>query len=104
MVRVAGKGMPKKGGRGGFGDLYLTFEVDFPDKLTDFRAMFYRSGMREQRQTYKQPILSNQLVPMQMPDISLDVFLQVLEFLYTDSVENMTDDISIPLLIVSERF
>ena len=35
MVRVAGKGMPKKGGRGGFGDLYLTFEVDFPDKLTE---------------------------------------------------------------------
>jgi len=35
VVRVAGKGMPKKGGRGGFGDLYLTFEVDFPDKLTE---------------------------------------------------------------------
>ena len=69
-----------------------------------FRAMFYRSGMREQRQEYKQPVLSDQLVPIQMPDISRDVFLKVLEFLYTDSVKNMTHDICIPLLIVSERF
>lgn len=34
VMRVPGKGMPRRNGRG-FGDLYLTFEVDFPDKLTD---------------------------------------------------------------------
>jgi len=33
VLRVAGKGMPRRNGRG-FGDLYITFEVDFPDKLT----------------------------------------------------------------------
>jgi DnaJ-class molecular chaperone len=34
VMRVPGKGMPRRNGRG-FGDLYITFEVDFPDKLTD---------------------------------------------------------------------
>lgn len=34
VMRVTGKGMPRRGGRG-FGDLFITFEVDFPDSLTD---------------------------------------------------------------------
>jgi len=34
VMRVPGKGMPRRNGRG-FGDLYITFEVDFPDKLSD---------------------------------------------------------------------
>lgn len=34
VMRVPGKGMPRRNGRG-HGDLYLTFEVDFPDELTD---------------------------------------------------------------------
>jgi DnaJ-class molecular chaperone len=33
VMRVPGKGMPRRNGRG-FGDLYVTFEVDFPDELT----------------------------------------------------------------------
>lgn len=33
VMRVPGKGMPKRSGRG-FGDIYVTFEVDFPDKLS----------------------------------------------------------------------
>lgn len=33
VLRVPGKGMPRRNGRG-HGDLYLTFEVDFPDTLT----------------------------------------------------------------------
>jgi len=33
VMRVPGKGMPRRSGRG-FGDLYITFEVDFPDKLS----------------------------------------------------------------------
>ena len=32
VMRVPGKGMPRRSGRG-FGDLYPTFEVDFPDEL-----------------------------------------------------------------------
>jgi DnaJ-class molecular chaperone len=33
-MRVPGKGMPRRNGTG-FGYLYLTFEVDFPDELKD---------------------------------------------------------------------
>lgn len=33
VMRVAGKGMPRRGGRGGYGDLYITFDVDFPESL-----------------------------------------------------------------------
>ena len=33
VMRLRGKGMPRRNGRG-HGDLYLTFEVDFPDTLT----------------------------------------------------------------------
>jgi DnaJ family protein B protein 13 len=34
VMRVPGKGMPRRSGKGLFGDLYITFEVDFPDSLT----------------------------------------------------------------------
>lgn len=43
VMRVTGKGMPRRGGRGGFGDLYITFDVDFPDTLTDSQ----REGIRK---------------------------------------------------------
>jgi DnaJ-class molecular chaperone len=33
VLRVPGKGMPRRNGKG-FGDLYITFEVDFPVQLT----------------------------------------------------------------------
>lgn len=33
-MRIPGKGMPRRNGRG-FGDLYITFEVDFPEKLSE---------------------------------------------------------------------
>ena len=33
VLRVAGKGMPRRRGRG-YGDLYITFEMDFPDKFS----------------------------------------------------------------------
>lgn len=33
VVRIPGKGMPRRSGRG-HGDLYITFEVDFPDELS----------------------------------------------------------------------
>lgn len=33
VQKVPGKGMPRRNGRG-FGDLFITYEVDFPDELT----------------------------------------------------------------------
>merc|ERR1712071_735017 len=34
VMRIPGKGMPRRSGRG-FGNLYVTFEVEFPETLTD---------------------------------------------------------------------
>ncbi len=34
VMRVPGKGMPRRNGRG-FGDLYITFEVEFPESLSE---------------------------------------------------------------------
>ena len=33
VLRIPGKGMPRRSGRG-FGDLFMTFEVDFPDAIS----------------------------------------------------------------------
>jgi len=42
VMRVPGKGMPRRNGRG-MGDLYITFEVDFPDSLTKDQIVGIRS-------------------------------------------------------------
>jgi DnaJ family protein B protein 11 len=51
VTRIIGKGMPRKGGHG-YGDLYLTFEVDFPDRLTEEQKIAIRKilGGEEQPQ------------------------------------------------------
>jgi DnaJ-class molecular chaperone len=46
VLRVAGKGMPRRNGRG-FGDLYITFEVDFPDSLTEKQKKEIRKILSE---------------------------------------------------------
>ncbi len=46
VMRVPGKGMPRRSGRG-FGDLYITFEVDFPDTLTDAQKNSIREILTE---------------------------------------------------------
>ena len=42
--------------------------------------------------------------PIELQDVSHDVFLKVLEYLYTDAVRDITLDIGVSLLIISERF
>lgn len=42
VMRIPGKGMPRRGDRG-FGDLFITFDVDFPDTLTDVQ----KDGIRK---------------------------------------------------------
>ena len=62
-----------------------------------FRVMLYSGGMRESEDT---------LSPIHLEDISYNVFLKMLEYLYTDSVSDVTDiaSIGIPLMILGERF
>jgi len=76
-----------------------------------FRAMFFRSGMREQQGDPDKKGDSSSgggcnttSIKIDMQDVSKDVFLKVLEFLYTDNVRDISYDIGIPLLIISERF
>jgi DnaJ homolog subfamily B member 11 len=42
VMRVPGKGMPRRNGRG-FGDLFITFEVDFPDTLSESQKKAIKS-------------------------------------------------------------
>ena len=42
--------------------------------------------------------------PIELPDVSHSVFLKVLEFLYTDSVNDTSLEMSLNLLIASEQF
>jgi hypothetical protein len=60
-----------------------------------FRVMLYNGGMKESTQND---------APIELTSVSHDVFLKVLEFLYTDNVRGVTLDIGIPLLIASEHF
>merc|ERR1711957_73889 len=42
--------------------------------------------------------------PIELRDVAHGVFLKVLEYLYTDTVSELTWDLGIPLLIASEQF
>mmetsp|Transcript_13479 Transcript_13479/g.20514 ORF Transcript_13479/g.20514 Transcript_13479/m.20514 type:complete len:370 (-) Transcript_13479:37-1146(-) len=46
IMRVPGKGMPRRNGNG-YGDLYVKFEVDFPDELTETQKTAIREILGE---------------------------------------------------------
>jgi DnaJ-class molecular chaperone len=46
VLKVPGKGMPRRNGRG-FGDLYITFDVDFPDTLSEQQKKAIREILEE---------------------------------------------------------
>ena len=78
-----------------------------------FKVMLYSGGMRESIAAAGGGIhrgedgalsSSSSAAPIELLDVSYPVFLKVLEYLYTDSVRDVSLDIGIPLLIVSERF
>ena len=60
-----------------------------------FRALLF-GGMREAHGAPGAQI--------EVPDVGYDVFLKMLEFLYTDSVSDITPQVAVPLLIASERY
>lgn len=60
-----------------------------------FRVMLFSGGMRESDASS---------APIEINEVSHAVFLKVLEFLYTDTVLNISLDLGIQLLIASERF
>lgn len=64
-----------------------------------FEAMLF-GGMSESMQTDD----DEERAPIELQDISHNVFLKVLEYLYTDTVSDLTWDLGMALLIASEQF
>ncbi|CAB9505827.1 RCC1 and BTB domain-containing protein 2 [Seminavis robusta] len=73
-----------------------------------FRVMLLTGGMKESQMTDGTTVGSNndarQNSPIHLQDVSYSVFLQVLEFLYTDTVARVSLDTGIHLMIASEHF
>lgn len=65
-----------------------------------FDAMLF-GGMSESRMMDDE---EEERKPIELQDISHNVFVKVLEYLYTDTVSDLTWDLGIPLLIASEQF
>lgn len=60
-----------------------------------FQTMLFNGHMRES---------SDQHIPIEIPEMSHHTFSKVLEYLYTDSVGNISPELGVHLLIASERF
>lgn len=75
-----------------------------------FKVMLLTGGMRESRGLDSTIEVRGgggspgQDTPIHLQDVSHEVFLQVLEFLYTDTVYNVSLETGIHLMIASERF
>ena len=66
-----------------------------------FKVMLYSGGMRESIVSYDD---DGKCKPIILNDVSYEVFQKILHYLYTDAIENLSLDISIPLMVASERF
>lgn len=63
-----------------------------------FRVMLYSGGMKES-------FSSSQQQPIQIEDVSHEVFLFILEYLYTDTIRSdISEDFAIQVLMASELF
>lgn len=71
-----------------------------------FKVMLFSGGMRESLQVAVPPHSdgTDNRAPIEIKDVSHSVFLKVLEYLYTDSVRDISLEVGIDLLMASERF
>jgi len=60
-----------------------------------FHAMFFNGHMCES---------SNNQMPIEIPDVSYPTFVKVVEFLYTDTLTDVSPELGISILIASELF
>lgn len=67
-----------------------------------FRALLFNGHMRESVQFESRTTSGS--APITLSDVSYDVFMKVLEYLYTDCVTDVDLDLGIHLLIASEHF
>ena len=66
-----------------------------------FRALLF-GGMRESSRSSNSNIDGKVVIPM--PEVQYDVFMRILEFMYTDAVVDLNYDLAVPLLIAAERY
>lgn len=72
-----------------------------------FRAMLFNAGMKESILAHKHAEVGSEpdtRLPIAINDVSYSVFCNVIEYIYTDSIRNITLDLAIQLLIISEEF
>jgi hypothetical protein len=69
-----------------------------------FRVLLFNGHMRESVQASGDRNVINPASPIELRDVSYSVFLKVLEYLYTDTVQNVTLELGIHLLVASEQF
>lgn len=76
-----------------------------------FRSEYFRvmlcGGMRESIVAEDNELCESESVagpPIHLPEVTYEVFKKVLEYIYTDAVENVSLDVGIHLLIASELF
>ena len=72
-----------------------------------FHALLFSGCMRESIQTSSEAITgvpTHERKPIEIQDVSYEVFIKLLEYIYTDCLKNITLEIGIQLLITSEKF
>ena len=70
-----------------------------------FRVLLFNGRMRESVQASEAGGgMINPSSTIEIGDVSLNVFLKVLEYLYTDTVQDVSLELGIHLLIASEQF
>ena len=70
-----------------------------------FRVLLFNGRMRESVQASEAGGgISNPNSTIEIGDVSLNVFVKVLEYLYTDTVQGVSLELGIHLLIASEQF
>lgn len=69
-----------------------------------FRVLLFNGHMRESVLSSGGGSVVNPAAPIEIRDVSHSVFLKVLEYLYTDTVQNVNLELGIHLLVASEQF
>ena len=71
-----------------------------------FHALLFGSSMRESIQDIEEAAggTSSFRRPIEMHSVSYEVFMKILEYLYTDTIQDLDTKLGIELLITSEQF
>ena len=72
-----------------------------------FHTLLFSGNMKESIQTHVEAVSGvplHERLPIEIQDVSFDVFIKLLEYIYTDSLKNISLETGIQLLVTSEKF